>query len=664
MVIHQIFPKFAPRNQNVTDMKITTFNPDGSIKEVREHHFQIPKYITSFDPNQSFLNIKEEELALMTKSETDMDKDMMIKYYRKLLEYDLSIYIRDYPKSYMGNGYIKAADNDKIIFYDGVLSYLLSLYNKPHDAYNTKEKYKEIRRFLKDSRLWVDTLWYHAKKTNFDYSGVQEISNGSLSKSLADVIQILYSVLEKSHELGLIQDGGAGVELMHALYPFTDIPHSLCLSSNILENDDVVVKMAESLYWLNEGNRDLLYALAHIIDLSSHTVIRAAKSSPFGFVSMITDQTTTSNEKVVVLPANPTNGIEMTEIELSREEIVSIICRDYVGSKNFTKYENEFKQEYEDYYNKNSSDLNTITERQAKKKFRTNYLIPQQWSTFYYDSLDDLESQYKRQYENHKELSSPFCYYYLLVNMCDPGNRYEFKDDFLIELVNLAIKEKCTDRCELYKQMLRLNYMEESAYMIPVDKTENQVEEATVIDNKRNELLAGENISIVNDLLQKSIKFISVEDAIERILVFLSPLYDKRYMVKSTDSDISLFCNRLKILLKRDEFAQHLEPKEPKTDKKKNNRQLGFNVKLVLNIIGVLSKEKDEKFNNPLKNRIANPLCTELGKLWYIEKYKGYNSYINKYLDNKEAKNENQMYESFSLLDNKMIETIKEQFSL
>ena len=91
---------------------------------------------------------------------------------------------------------------------------------------------------------------------------------------------------------------------------------------------------------------------------------------------------------------------------------------------------------------------------------------------------------------------------------------------------------------------------------------------------------------------------------------------------------------------------------------------MGFNVKLVLNIIGVLSKEKDEKFNNPLNNRIANPLCTELGKLWYIEKYKGYNSYINKYLDNKEAKNENQMYESFSLLDNKMIETIKEQFSL
>lgn len=669
MGIHQIFPKFAPRNPNITVMKITTFNPDGSIKEVREHHFQIPKYITSFDPNQSFLNIKEEELALMTKNETDMDKDMMINHYRMLLEYDLSIYIRDYPKSYLRNEYVKEADDDIIIYYDGVLSYLLSLYNKPHDAYNTKDNYMGIRRFLNDDRLWIDTLWYHVKKTNFDYLGRQEMSNVGLSKSLVDVIQRFYCVLKQSHELELIQDGGAGIELMHVLYPFTNIPQSLCLSSNILKNNDVVVKMAESLYWSNEGNRDLLYALAHIIDLSSHTEIRAAKSSPFGFVSMITDQPKTSNDKVVVLPANPSNGIEVTEIELSKEEIVSIICRDYVGSEEFIKYENDFKKEYEDYYNKNSSDLKTITERQVKRKFETKFLIPQQWSTFYYNSLDDLENQYKRQYEIHKELATPFCYYYLLVDMCDPGSRYEFKDDFLIELVNLAIKEKCTDRCELYKQMLRLNYMEESAYMIPVDKTENQGEGFTEIENKRNELLAGENSSIVHDLLQEDIQFISVEDAIDRILVFLTPLYDEKYMVKSTKSDIDVFCERLKELLRNDGFAKYLKTKAPKENKKKNEkedekRQLGFNVKLVLNIIGVLSREKDEKFNNPLKNRIADPLCTMLGELWNLKKYKGYNSYVNKYLDNTGVTNANQMYESFSLLTDDMITAIKNKFSI
>ena len=64
MGIHQIFPKFAPRNQNITDMKITTFNPDGCIKEVREHHFQIPKYISSFDPKRSFLNISDDDMAV------------------------------------------------------------------------------------------------------------------------------------------------------------------------------------------------------------------------------------------------------------------------------------------------------------------------------------------------------------------------------------------------------------------------------------------------------------------------------------------------------------------------------------------------------------------------------------------------------------------------
>ena len=45
-------------------MKITTFNPDGTIKDVSEYHFQIPEYITSFNPNRSFLGVSEEDVAV------------------------------------------------------------------------------------------------------------------------------------------------------------------------------------------------------------------------------------------------------------------------------------------------------------------------------------------------------------------------------------------------------------------------------------------------------------------------------------------------------------------------------------------------------------------------------------------------------------------------
>ena len=98
--------------------------------------------------------------------------------------------------------------------------------------------------------------------------------------------------------------------------------------------------------------------------------------------------------------------------------------------------ENIFKNEYTSYYNLNAEILKKIINRTAIRKFRTEPIVSSQWETFYYDTLDDLECQYKNHYRSHKELMSPFCYYYLLVNMCDPGHKYEFNGDFLVELVN------------------------------------------------------------------------------------------------------------------------------------------------------------------------------------------------------------------------------------
>ena len=92
MVNNQIFPNFAPRSPNIAVMEITTFNRDGSIKEVREHHFQIPKYISSFDPNQCFLNISDEDMAVYDFDDTD-EQEIVVKIFEKLMDYDIDNYI-------------------------------------------------------------------------------------------------------------------------------------------------------------------------------------------------------------------------------------------------------------------------------------------------------------------------------------------------------------------------------------------------------------------------------------------------------------------------------------------------------------------------------------------------------------------------------------------
>jgi hypothetical protein len=81
-----------------------------------------------------------------------------------------------------------------------------------------------------------------------------------------------------------------------------------------------------------------------------------------------------------------------------------------------------------------------------------------------------------------------------------------------------------------------------------------------------------------------------------------------------------------------------------------------------MNIIGVLSKENDVKFVNPLKKRIADPLCRELEELWQLKRAKGYNSYVNKF-DNNRGIKEFQTTKSFSLLNEGMIDRVKQVFS-
>jgi hypothetical protein len=202
--------------------------------------------------------------------------------------------------------------------------------------------------------------------------------------------------------------------------------------------------------------------------------------------------------------------------------------------------------------------------------------------------------------------------------------------------------------------------MQESAYMITVENNEDK-KTPDKVSILRNKLLKGKDGTIAKELLLNSNKFESYEDAIEKILVFLTPLYCEKYMVNPDQDGIDDFQKRLKILLQERSFLENLKPKELMTNKK-NGRQLGFNVKLVMNIIGVLSKENDDTFVNPLKKRIADPLCRELEELWQLKRAKGYNSYVNKF-DNNRGLKELQTTKSFSLLNEGMIDRVKQVFS-
>lgn len=627
-------------------MKITTYYPNGSVKDVHEHTIDVPKYICSYDPKYSFLNIGEEDVDAVTYKKKDLEKHLILNRYRFLIGFDFDNYQR-----FIKNGHKTDIDVEELKYLDYCFSLLLRTYGTK-DMFSLRGE-EEIHAFL-SSKAWIETILFHALNIYNRSPNRHDEQEFGLYSCLSGLIHKTYYALKKVNEIGLLSENEQAV--MYALYPFANL--SKYNGPNLLCNDTLLVKMIKALYLTNEECRDTIYAFAQMLNQSS--TIGVVPNTQKGLVMMMTGSSGNSNNEKIIFDARPSNGIEATQIALSEEEIVCLVRNDLVGTDIFDEIERIFKQEYASYYNQNAEKLKQITNRAAIRKFRTEPIVPRQWETFYYDTLDDLEYQYKNQYKSHKDLVSPFCYYYALVNMCDPGHQYEFDGDFLVELVNYAIDNKCTNRCELYNQIFQLNYMQESAYMITVENNEDK-KTPDKVSILRNKLLKGKDGTIAKELLLNSNKFESYEDAIEKILVFLTPLYCEKYMVNPDQDGIDDFQKRLKILLQEKSFLENLKPKELMTNKK-NERQLGFNVKLVMNIIGVLSKENDVKFVNPLKKRIADPLCRELEELWQLKRAKGYNSYVNKF-DNNRGIKEFQTTKSFSLLNEGMIDRVKQVFS-
>ena len=602
MVIHQIFPKFAPRNQNVTDMKITTFNPDGSIKEVREHHFQIPKYITSFDPNHSFFDITDEDVAVVSYKGVDIEKDLLLNQYRFLIKFDYNNFLKQYSSESKIQDVAEARAHREVLSrYDEVLSSILSFYRAKKSVMDDT-RLAQIREF-ESSSLWIDTIIYHAEKNQ------NRIPGKNLRNSLLSVIRRLYRAIRKSTLEGepLLSPG---VSIMTILYPFVDIQSSSIAKSSVIEDDNVLAKLISSLLCGDGKFRSSLYTIMHLIDSSANSALLFASGLPNRTISMVINE---GNSECVTIPANSSNGVEIKKIELTKEEIVCIKCpHTNIGENVLAQLRDELKTEYNLFYSLNGDDVKETTLIEVLRHFQLEesvLLSKKNWKDFYFKSLDNLEMDYKRHYDKVMQLEVPYYYYYLLVKKCYPSKRYDFKDSFLEFLAYMAVQKKCIERFLLYTEMHRLNYMEEEAAII--EKESDNQDGNPQKDNMealRDRLFHSNKSDIVKAILvNKNDELLANEIFVQSIMVFYSPLFDKKYV---EDMSVTRFENLLKRIFNEENIFKQL---------RKTNCGLWFNLKLSLNIIGYLSKQnKDFRCNvgQPLIDNITTSLMTDLDYLW------------------------------------------------
>jgi hypothetical protein len=191
-------------------------------------------------------------------------------------------------------------------------------------------------------------------------------------------------------------------------------------------------------------------------------------------------------------------------------------------------------------------------------------------------------------------------------------------------------------RPTLYEQMAKLNFIEEQAGWIrKEEKDDNISENKKEMLALRDKLLEGTQRDIANAILERyNDNITNSESRVERIMVFLEPLFNEENV---EDMSVKSFRLLLEYVFKEETISNEL---------RKNNYHQPFNFKLVLNILGFLSKSNNHfnsKIKNPpLRKGLGCDLLDDLTDLWNLEGTSNYRKSVEQFdkkIEDRLAKN-------------------------
>jgi len=596
-------------------MKITIFNQDGSIKEVKEHHFQIPKYVTAFDPNQSFLNISEDDMAVFDYDDIEEQK-VVVEKFRMLLDYDINNYAEYLINGKKTTSLINALlcvdmETENFLIYRRLLGRFIRNCYSSYGRFSTKRIDDEGSGFL-DIHIIVDVLVYNVIEAIF-----KKGDSFDPNKFFFNQINWLYYALRRCLKNNSLSS--AGCDALKILWPFANLKNS---GKEWLATTEGLKRIQDALYSTAGKYRSELYRLLLVVNHLDETIKPMTSNTTYAF-ERITNKIKTIIDRV------PTNVIEDVKLQLEEDEIIAIHIDCQVNEEIKNSIREVYNNQYNAYVENQGEYIKGRTIQQALRRFKyteEEQLVRNDWRRLYFESLDDLANKYSGIGRSHYKFDIPLFYYYIIVEECEIGKKYDFDGQLLNDLIIRAIYRGSEEKSSLYEQMYRLNYMEMSANLIYDEsknndskKEENANNDKEELQNLYNNLLEGPNSNIAENLRKGSFKLDKPSEAIDYFIVWLEPLF-KRHLNATNEVQ---FKYKLIQLLNDDLFKNKLLV----TNKRKVIKH-NLNVKLMLNIIGKLSELNKENSRNWVKRYVGPKLRDDLTYMW---KHKGSSS-LHKYV--------------------------------
>ena len=607
-------------------MKITTFNSDGSIKDVNEHHFQIPDFITSFDSNHSFLNITDDRMIILDE-DRDMERENLLTELIFLINYDIANYascieIKKKESNNAGRSTVLIKTSNDTAKQDALNRLFRTFMRTSNEPKNDRLLYEK-----KNKKELLNNLNVSNVVEFLEYNVIYPIRYRSETEPinyLLNLIHWFYYAIDKQYKIGNLTNEGEATRWL--LYPFANLKGNGFTKYFYL-------KLIESLYNLNEKHREELYSIILMIESLGYSNNREP-SLNHHTLSMMQN----FNGLTRILDAEPSSEYENIRLELEKEEFVTLHVQCDVSEEIKTSIKSVLDKQYEKFCNINGDfiKLNICNKAMRLYKYdKKEYLTKKDWYGFYCSYLDELETEYKRMAKDPEELECPYYYYYLLVTKFELGDRYDFNGELLDCIILRTTKRKGEKKADLYDQMYRLNFMEESANAftkkIPNNDTFTNVENGELDDKTKKELdeykdnlLKGKNRKIACDIERGDFK-IDSDNSTEYAMVWLEPLFKLNLNKEIANEDE--FRKKFEAVIKDAQIKDYLISRRKRIVVKHN-----LNIKLLLNIVGYLANEGKNINKNYVEYRVGAKLEKEIAYFWNIKRgTRSYHKYVSGY---------------------------------
>ena len=601
-------------------MRIKTYNQNKELISEKEINCNVPKYIQEFDDSHPLVTISNKDYKLLNSKFESAEKTLLIEKFRYILRYDYSTYL-DSDKGCdisfrLSEGLsvqnielrIPCTIENRISNQD---DWLIGLIDHIKDVADEK-KWNPIQ-----IAIWLDYIKSESKDSwaTFYNNSVKDLKNRK-NRDLEELdnleeieirgnakrYQTLLNIVR--NEVYPILKGKKYEQYSRLQSALRLIPsrYSSYLQPYSFDDDKFIIKLCNALYETKSKRRSDLYGIVLTYNYMSEAIV----NSSLEYIRRID-----SPEYVFVF--DDKNG--SIRITLAEEEYTSM----QIGFHNTENIINIIKEilqkRYDDYWPKE----HLYIEQQINNHIYNEFGVTLQsgnvkrWKDFYRITRNKFEEGSKI-----SERSNSSYYYNLLFATNDnPYNDFEISQKFTKDLLFVYNKLHGIRLNEVFDNIYCLNYIKQ---------------------HLRCDVKFDDPFTVYPDGIESN----TMDELFNRIMDFLTPILKDNTFVESKwingDHQHNFRLKFRKLLeLKSDDSSEHthflretLIKNIPYKNEKRPGFTQGFNIKLLCNIIGALTSEKEKTqriFREHTADRIINRLCNQRN----IPGSGSYRNYISRY---------------------------------